>query len=392
MQKPAAPSTPRFDGVDALRGVCILSVVLLHTWLRLTLRGRSLNPLLPRWALFLIFRNVIDAVPVFFAISGFLITYTCIRRFGSLRNIRVPSFYRIRFARIAPLLLLVLAVLSILHLTYASGFRIHAGQATLPQALFAALTFHLNWFEATHGYLPPAWNVLWSLSVEEMFYLFFPLLCMLFLRSRSGRVLFALLLGTLIVIGPFARQVWSAGNELWREESYLGGTDCIALGCMTALLLAWCQRRGRQPSERTLLAIVWAGVGIILALIWPWHTAWRRPLGQSGTWNTVMILAVCAVLFGTVLRNRAGRPWSAPIRWFGRHSYEIYMTHEFVVVWMTALCLRYGRTSGPALLVWAFAMAALSAPVGWLTAKYVSEPMNRRLRGAMPPQPAPRLS
>ena len=86
------------------------------------------------------------------------------------------KFYRIRFARIAPLLLLLLAVLSLLHLGNVQGFRIPAKTTTLPRALFAALTYHLNWLEALHGYLPGNWDVLWSLSVEEMFYLFFPLM------------------------------------------------------------------------------------------------------------------------------------------------------------------------------------------------------------------------
>ena len=45
---------------------------------------------------------------------------------------------------------------------------------------------HLNWLEARTGYLPAAWNVLWSLSVEEAFYLAFPLLCMLALATENG--------------------------------------------------------------------------------------------------------------------------------------------------------------------------------------------------------------
>jgi peptidoglycan/LPS O-acetylase OafA/YrhL len=117
-----------------------------------------------RLAYFLL-RNGDNGVTVFFAVSGFLITLTSMRRFGSLGQMQPAKFYRIRFARIAPLLLLLLAVLSLLHLGHVQGFQIPEKVTTLPRALFAALTFHLNWLEAVHGYLPRNSDVLWSLSV-----------------------------------------------------------------------------------------------------------------------------------------------------------------------------------------------------------------------------------
>ena len=69
----------------------------------------------------------------------------------------------------------------------------------------------------------------------------------------------------------------------------------------------------------------------------------------------------------------------APIRWFGRHSYEVYLTHEFIVVWGTMLYMKVRR--GP-LSLWFLGILLLTAPLGWVVAKYFSEPMNRRLRGA----------
>ena len=143
--------------------------------------GSPVNQVMRGQLAHLLLRNGDNGVTVFFAVSGFLITLTSLRRFGSLGAMRPLMFYRIRFARIAPLLLVLLAVLSLLHLGHVEGFRIPAKTTTLPRALFAALTFHLNWLEAVHGYLPANWDVLWSLSVEEMFYLFFPLICVVLL-------------------------------------------------------------------------------------------------------------------------------------------------------------------------------------------------------------------
>ena len=302
---------------------------------------------------------------MFFAVSGFLITLTSLRRFGALAGMRPARFYRIRFARIAPLLLLVLAVLSVLHLAHANGFRIPEKTTTLPRALIAALTFHLNWLEAVRGYLPANWDVLWSLSVEEMFYLFFPLLCVAVFRLRRGMVLFVALLLIFAAMGPFARTVW-ATNPIWREKTYLGGMDGIALGCLCALVTDRFLRRGdgwRRDWAKQLVAIDVVGFAmILLTTMWPpWH--WMRYVWRSGTDGTVLALGACLVMFGSVVRGRAGTRWTAPIRWFGRHSYEVYMTHEFLVVWGTMLYvkLRLGPVS-----LWFLGIVLLSAPVDGL--------------------------
>jgi len=78
-----------------------------------------------------------------------------------------------------------------------------------------------------------------------------------------------------------------------------------------------------------------------------------------------------------------GSRWTAPIRWFGRHSYEVYLTHEFVVVWGTMLYMKLRR--GP-LPLWFLGILLLTAPLGAIVATYFSEPMNRRLRGAAAPK------
>jgi peptidoglycan/LPS O-acetylase OafA/YrhL len=139
-----------------------------------------------------------------------------------------------RFARMMPLLILLLSILSVLHFAHVKNFVVSDQTGGMGGALFAALTFHINVLEARHGYLPGYWDILWSLSVEEVFYLFFPLLAKLLGR---GKLLIAVLLG-FIVLGPFARTVFTHDNEVWKEYSYLGGMDAIALGCLTALVLS----------------------------------------------------------------------------------------------------------------------------------------------------------
>jgi len=376
-------STQRFDGVDLLRGLSIASVVLLHCQLRLLYNNSiSIEALLPHWLFLVLFVNGGNGVTVFFSISGFLITLTSLRRFGSLAKMRPMVFYRIRFARIAPLLLLLLGVMSVLHLMHAGGFRIPRTCATLPRALVAALTFHVNWLEAAHGNLPANWDVLWSLSVEEMFYLFFPLVCVVLLRLRRGMPVFVMILLGFVVLGPLARSGWET-NPIWRSDSYLGGMSSIALGCLTALLAARLERGdGTQRDARWPLMAQAAGILIMLPIVlWP---AWNetRLLGNSGAEETVLAVGTCIFILGTVFGGRKGRAWSNPIRWFGRRSYELYLTHEFVVIWMTALYVKVQRGSP---LVWIAVELLLCAPVSAGIALWFSEPMNRLLRGAAPP-------
>ena len=76
---------------------------------------------------------------------------------------------------------------------------------------------------------------------------------------------------------------------------------------------------------------------------------------------------------------------TAPVRWFGRHSYEVYLTHEFAVILGVEMFLHWHGTR-PGL--WTVAITAATAPPGWAVARWFTEPMNRRLRGARQPASA----
>ncbi len=385
------PATSRFDSIDLLRGVSILVVILLHINIHLSFGGHRIGSLLPRRLYHLLFTNGDNGVTVFFAISGFLITLTSLRRFGALAQMRPAIFYRIRFARIAPLLLLLLAVLSGLHLAHVPGFRISPKVATLPQALFAALTFHINWLEASaHGYLPANWDVIWSLSVEEMFYLFFPLVCLLLFRRRRGSALFVALLLAFVAIGPYARAVLARGNPIWGDSSYLGGMDSIALGCLCALLTAQLLRRGPNPSlavRHRLLALQFLGAALMLWIaLWP-RWSWMGFIGRTALDGTLLPLGVCLIMLAGVLRGTLGSMWTAPLRWLGRHSYELYLTHSFLVVSAEQLA-RHWQPSLPPLAAFALETSVillLACLLAALVARFVTEPLNRKLRGAAPP-------
>jgi peptidoglycan/LPS O-acetylase OafA/YrhL len=164
----------RIDGVDLLRGLAIFFVLMNHVNMRLLGAEVPYTHGLPKQLVSSLVWNGQFGVQIFFAVSGFLITSTTIRRWGALSRVSMRGFYLMRFARIVPLLLLLLTLLSLLHFAHIKYFVVSAKTGGLGRALFAALTFHVNVLEARHGYLPGSWDILWSLSVEEVFYLVFP--------------------------------------------------------------------------------------------------------------------------------------------------------------------------------------------------------------------------
>lgn len=230
----APPSRPlplrsRNDGIDLLRGLSILFVVVHHLALRfrLPLGPSLLGDVLPKRVIDGLSFNGYEAVFVFFVISGFVITRRSLERYGSLDAFafRWRNFYALRAVRIFPLLLLLLAVLAVMHWLAVPGFIINKPGQTLGGALASALTMTLNWYEGRTNWLPGAWDVLWSLSIEECFYLAFPLFCLVV--RGPWRVL---ALTVLALSLPWTRAALQ-GNEIWQEKAYLPGMAAIAWGC-----------------------------------------------------------------------------------------------------------------------------------------------------------------
>ena len=364
----------RLDGVDVIRGLCIMNVVLHHTNIRIHFAESSLGALLPKTAINALFWTGDYAVKIFFVVSGFLITSSILGRWGELAKTDWKAFYRMRFALIAPCLLALLVILSALHLSGLTGFTIDPAKTKLWRALVAALTFHINWLEAHVGYLPASWDVLWSLSVEETFYLAYPLLCR-FVRNRF--VLLAIGLA-LVVAGPIARA--HAFNDIWYDYSYLGGMDAIAIGCCTAIA---------ARSERLTRIPTWllASAGILF-LSTAWFRAIAMWLGISANGLDVTVLAVGAALLILAIKradvSSAGKSWlsgraTSVIRWYGRNSYEVYLTHAFVVLWGVQLFrkLQVPMNFAP---LWFLAILAVAGFLGAAVAKWFSEPLNQSLR------------
>lgn len=361
----------RHPGIDRLRGLAIVLVVLHHLGLRIPLRDSVLADWLPHRLLAALNYNGYQAVFVFFVISGFLIAGNALDRWGDLARIDLRAFYLRRASRILPLLLALLAVLSLLHALGAADYVIQRPGQSLGGAVVSALGLYLNWYEGRTGYLPGNWDVLWSLSIEEAFYLGFPLVCLL---ARRRRVLVPLLL-ILALSLPWSLAA-IAGNEIWKEKAYLPGMAAIAMGVLAALLL-----HGRLPLRRAAWLLRWGGGALLAAvmLAMPWFWRWLHDGAML-----LLVLATAALLLGMTAARPVPRGASAPVwRWlehWGRLSYEIYLTHMFVVFAAVRLWHASGADRHTGVL-WYVPACIGCLILAWGVAKGFTQPVERWLRG-----------
>lgn len=360
----------RIDGIDLLRGLSIVFVLMNHVNMRLLGAKVPYTKGLPAQLTYMLVWNGQFAVQMFFVISGYLITSTSIRRWNGLETLKIKSFYLLRFARIAPLMILLLFILSGLHLAHVPGYVVAQKTGGLGRALLAALTFHIGYLEATKGYLPGNWDILWSLSVEEMFYLFFPLAARLFRKQW----LLVPLLALFVIAGPLARMKAFNPNPVWREYSYLGGMDAIALGCLTAMFLS-----KKQLSRSWIYFCGVVGSSLLIFSLGFSIQGYKWGLGRNGLNFTILAVGVCLLIAAASQSSWRSPKVLSPLLILGQKSYEIYLTHMFAVLALFAVFVHFGKPlrGVPILFILAIVTAGV---IGWGVSVLYAEPMNRLIR------------
>lgn len=363
----------RIAGIDQIRGLAILAVVLLHINIVLHFDQTNIGQHFPIALNKVLWWSGYYAVMVFFVVSGFLITSGALQRWGSLQAIPIQAFYRLRFARIMPCLLAVVAILITLKAFHIQGYVFQPQQPSVWCVAFSALSFHINWLEAQYGYFPGTWGVLWSLSVEECFYVFFPLICRLSINQRG----FIVVMIGFIILGPLARIVLSH-NDIWQDHSYLSCMDGIAFGCLAAW---WAHSKALKRWQTHSIASL--GLLLLFFIVLCRKTVFHLGLTHSGLNVSLLEAGMSLLLIALYQQSTLQKPFVRhrfnPLINLGRNSYEIYLSHMFVVIPLTAMFLRW-HAPNSLMLAWYLVIVIASGLLGEFIARIYSNPLNYWLR------------
>lgn len=358
--------------IDLLRGISILLVLLHHFNIAYHLPGTALGAILTPGFVRAVVRNGNYGVTLFFVISGFLITSNVLRRWKALNRIRLEAFYVLRAARIIPCLLLLLAIVALLAAAGLPLFQSHipGSQHTVSPLLVygAALGFWMNALIGRLGWVNYPLGVLWSLSVEEVFYLTFPIVCVVLRRP----LWIAIFWGVIALIGPFYRAAHQ-GDEGGFLFAYFAAFDGIAIGCLTALLAARVIRPNVVPG--------WAQ-GLVAAGMTALYLS--AGIGVTNIWGVTVMAVGTAVLLLAADKHPNGSVTSRilPLRvveWFGRLSYELYLFHLIVLGLMRSIWSSQTVTGNMSLLL-LVAFLIVSAGMAAAIGRVYAEPLNRLMR------------
>ena len=293
--------------LDGLRAIAIVAVMVYHA-------SPSLMP------------GGFAGVELFFVLSGFLITGLLLKEQQCHGGIHLGYFYARRLLRLLPALLLLLTVVTTFaYCVLPGGF----GSRTLTDSLLA-LGYCVNWARAFDLRGPSLLGHTWSLSIEEQFYLLWPITLILLVKRTGDSRSLTRVLGLSAAVAVIYRILMLIGGAS-AVRLYNGldtRADGLLLGCALGAALSSGMIDLSRPSVRRVIqrATPWAMIGCCWAI---WSLSWL----QVGTyiWGLPLVSLCTAVLICSVLLTPDGRLsrvlTSRPLVWIGQLSYGLYLWH-----------------------------------------------------------------
>ena len=345
-------------GLDGLRALAVMAVIAYH-------QGLSWAP------------GGLLGVCLFFVLSGYLITDLLVTQWNSSAGLNLKDFWLGRARRLLPALFVMLTGI----IAWISLFD-PARLPTLRSDVLAALFYSNNWWQIFHqvsyfaSFGPPSpLGHLWSLAVEEQFYLAWPLLLGLGLHYIPKRGRLAGLIAALAMASAAAMAiVYTPGLD---PSRFYYGTDTRAFSLLIGAVLAllWPSRKlSDNLSPRGRMGLDAAGGAALLVVLW---MMWQCNQYQASLYyGGILLFSVASAVVVAVLAHpasRLGRIFGLnPLRWLGVCSYGIYLWHYPVIV-LTSPAF---NTGGPDLRL-ALGQTALSVSLAVFSWFFIEDPIRR---------------
>ncbi len=359
----STPTPTRYVGLDGLRAIAVTLVLIYHL----------MPGLLPGGFL---------GVDMFFVVSGFLITSLLLKERQTTGRVSFFGFWRRRARRLLPALWLVVLMCSSLAYLVGGDALVNLGRQ-----IFGAATFSSNWVYIADGgsYFtrdtPELFRNLWSLAVEEQFYIVWPFFVLLLfaLHTRFARILTVTLLGT----GSALLMALNYVPGLDPTRAYFGSdTHSFGLffGAGLALLLSRAHSNknatGNGKTAPAPKLLVWC-VGAVSALCLAAGSIWLTEKGGFTYQGGLLLVSLASVGMIWAATNPAIRLGllldSRPLRYIGERSYGLYLWHwPLLVLVLTAV---KGTNVDP-WLVGSFTLI-LTAALAHLSYRFVEQPVRR---------------
>ncbi len=333
--------------IEGLRGVAILLVLLFH--------GAFPVP------------GGFVGVDVFFVISGFLITGLLLRERETTGGIGLLAFYGRRMRRLLPAAVVVIAV--VMPLAFVVLPPLDRPGAMADGAAAVLCTSNIRSALAAGDYFaavstPSPFLHFWSLSLEEQFYLVWPVLLLLVARGRRIRLAAGIVLVVLLVAGLGASVLLTDRAATWGFYSLPSRSWQFAAGGLVAVGAVLLRRLPDLPAAlggwAGIVAIAAAALAIDGGVPYPGVAALLPTAG-----------AVLLIIAGDRPRGPGVLLRIPPLRFLGRISYSLYLWHWPIQVLAIAAI---GTSPDPA---GAAALAVIAIGVGWLSWAFVEEPFRK---------------
>jgi peptidoglycan/LPS O-acetylase OafA/YrhL len=357
-----------FGSLDGLRAVSILAVIWLHSWWE--------TPYYPQVEAMPVLRQGFYGVQVFFVVSGFLITTLLLREMERYGTISLRDFYIRRALRIWPLYFAVLGIYVVNALVFERGTQ---RAASFLHYLPSFATFTYTWFISAN-WPGGMFNLAWTLSTEEQFYFFWPIVLRLLRGVWSSLLLLGIIALKLAADHHLTDRVLPPG---WLPTRIVVS---IAIPICLGVLLA--QALHREHGFQLLYRV----------LGWKWSapvmlTAMLACLAPSNPPWLVAFLATTGLVGACVVREDNGLAWLLrlrPVAFVGTVSYGMYLLNSLSVHAVRAVLQRIGLAYPPVIFVFTLALTVALAYLSYrfYESRFLAlKERFSRLR-ALPPQTA----